>query len=590
MGKAIDIKYNLREYYRIAKNYKLLFFLCVIGMMIAEAINIVDKFLFKVLIDQGTLFANNEIVREVLVDVLILIGLIFVTLFVVRAITKTLTFFAINHFSSRTIADLKKNYFTHILFLSHTFHTNHKTGSLISRLTRAGAATERLTDVIIFNITPLAFQFVAVIASLAFFSWKPALAAFVTALFFIGYSLYIQIKQQPANVEANDAEDEEKATIADMYLNIDSVKYFGKENTALKKYQKKNDKARTTLLRNWNFFSWLEGGQSLILSAGLFFMLYFPLVDFLNGEMSLGTIVFIFTIYGNLVGPLFGFVHGMRQFYRSMADYESLFRYGKIRNNIKDKKSAKKARITTGKVEFKDVIFNFGKRNIFPKLNLTMKPNTKVALVGHSGCGKTTLVKLLFRFYDVNKGCILIDGEDIRNFKQESLRSEISIVPQEGVLFDDTLYNNVKFSKPTASRKEVMKAMKFAQLDQVLTKLPRKENTVVGERGVKLSGGEKQRVSIARAILADKKILLLDEATSSLDSKTEHEIQRDLKELMKGRTSIIIAHRLSTVMHADVIVVMDNGKIVEMGKHKELLKKNGMYKSLWDLQKSGFLL
>jgi ATP-binding cassette subfamily B protein len=196
---------------------------------------------------------------------------------------------------------------------------------------------------------------------------------------------------------------------------------------------------------------------------------------------------------------------------------------------------------------------------------------------------------LLYRLYNLNSGEILIDGKDIKYFKQETLRSELSIVPQECVLFDDTIFNNIKFSKPDASRKEVMDAIKFAQLDRVINKFPKKENTIVGERGVKLSGGEKQRVSIARAILANQKVLILDEATSSLDSETEHEIQKDLKKLLEGRTSIIIAHRLSTIMNADKIVVMKNGKIVQIGKHSELIRKSGEYKQLWDLQKGGYI-
>jgi ATP-binding cassette subfamily B protein len=209
--------------------------------------------------------------------------------------------------------------------------------------------------------------------------------------------------------------------------------------------------------------------------------------------------------------------------------------------------------------------------------------------VGHSGSGKSTLVKLLYRLYDVDKGAILIDGEDIRDFKQESLRSELSIVPQECVLFDDSVYNNILFSRQNAKREEVLSAIKFAQLDKTVKNFPFKENTIVGERGVRLSGGEKQRVSIARAILANKKAIILDEATSSLDSQTEHEIQADLQKLLEGRTAIIIAHRLSTIMRADRIVVLDKGRIVQIGNHNELINKKGIYRELWSLQKGGYI-
>jgi len=300
-------------------------------------------------------------------------------------------------------------------------------------------------------------------------------------------------------------------------------------------------------------------------------------------------LTFIYTIYIGMIGNLFGFVHGIRDYYRAMADFQELFNYGKIQKEILDNPNSKTLEIKDGTVELKNIDFSYGKRKIFKNFNLKIPKNKKIALVGHSGCGKTTLVKLLYRMYDVNHGAILIDGKDIRNVKQESLRSEMSMVPQEAILFDDTIYNNIAFSNSKATKQEVLNAMKFAQLDKVIKDFSNKENTIVGERGVKLSGGEKQRVSIARAILANKKILVLDEATSSLDSETEHEIQKDLANLMEGRTSIIIAHRLSTIMHADMIVVMKKGEIVQMGNHNELINQLGEYKKLWNLQKGGYI-
>ena len=272
-----------------------------------------------------------------------------------------------------------------------------------------------------------------------------------------------------------------------------------------------------------------------------------------------------------------------------MADFESLFQYGKIDREVQDLPHSKKLKVKKGEIEFKNLTFKYNKRRIFKNFNLKIEKNTKTAIVGHSGSGKSTLVKLLYRLYNLNGGQILIDGRDSRDYKQESLRSELSIVPQECVLFDDTIYNNIKFSKPTAKRKEVRRAIKFSQLDKIINTFPYKEKTIVGERGVKLSGGEKQRVSIARALLANKKILVLDEATSALDSETEHEIQKDLKKLMQGRTSIIIAHRLSTIMTADKIIVLEKGKIVQEGKHKQLIRRKGVYKKLWNLQKGGYI-
>ena len=240
-------------------------------------------------------------------------------------------------------------------------------------------------------------------------------------------------------------------------------------------------------------------------------------------------------------------------------------------------------------VNIEEVSKAFDIKELLIGVSLGVSEGDRIGIVGRNGSGKSTLIKLLYRLYDLDSGRIFVDGEDIKDFKQESLRSEMSIVPQECILFDDTIYNNILFSNPQASRADVLKAIRFAQLDKIIQKFPNKENTIVGERGVKLSGGEKQRVSIARAILADKRILVLDEATSSLDSETEHEIQEDLKELMKGRTSIVIAHRLSTIMHADKIVVLKEGKIVQIGKHNELIRKPGEYSKLWKLQRGGYI-
>jgi ATP-binding cassette subfamily B protein len=330
-------------------------------------------------------------------------------------------------------------------------------------------------------------------------------------------------------------------------------------------------------------------GQGVILGSAMALLIYVTLTRFLAGEMTLGTITFIYTAYGGLVFHMFNFVGGLRNFYRAMADFQELFEYSKYTNEIKDKPDAKPLIIRKGTVEFKDINFSFGRRKIFNNFNLKIKENEKVALVGHSGCGKTTLLKLLKRFYDVDSGEILIDGKNIKDFKQSSVRNQTGIVPQECILFDDTLYNNIKFSNPLAPREKVEEAIRFAQLDKIIKHFPEREKTIVGERGVRLSGGEKQRVSIARSILANKKILILDEATSALDSETESEIQKDLQELLKGRTSIIIAHRLSTIMNADRIIVMKHGNIVQEGTHGQLINQQGEYKKLWNLQKGGYI-
>lgn len=587
--EKIDFKYDVRIYYDLLKNYKGFFFGLLFIVLIIEAVSVSDKFLFKILIDNGTAFVAGSLVKQEFIAFVFIVGGVFITTLMIKSISKWIEIHLINRLDAYLIIDLKRKFFNHLINLSHSFHTSHKTGSLISRLSRGGRAMERMTDTIMFNFAPLIFQFTVVSFSLLFFDFISAFVVFVTILIFISYNLINQQLQQKSNLEANNKEDIEKANIGDIFTNIDAIKYFGKEKFIGNRFEKLTQETKKAALKNWDYFRWLDAGQALILGLGTFFVVYFPLLKFLNGELSLGTLVFIYTVYLSLMGPLFSFVHGMRDFYRVMADFDSLFMYAKIENDIKDKPGAKELKIKGGEIHFKNISFNYGPRKIFKDLDLKLDKNEKIALVGHSGSGKTTLVKLLYRFYDVDSGAILIDREDIRDFKQESVRAEMSVVPQECVLFDASVYDNVAFSNPKATRQEVLRAIKFAQLDKIIEKFPNKENTIVGERGIKLSGGEKQRVSIARAILANKKILVLDEATSSLDSETEYEIQQDLEKLMNGRTSVIIAHRLSTIMKADRIIVMKNGKIVQVGKHSELIEVSGEYKKLWNLQKGGYI-
>jgi ATP-binding cassette, subfamily B, heavy metal transporter len=584
----INFKYNLKEYFSLLKEYRWTAIGLLITAIVVEGLFVVDKFLFKRLVDDGEAFVGGSLEKATFIEVLLVIGAIFVGIVILRAVGKWISETLLIKIEANLTRDLKKKYFNHILGLSHDFHTTHKTGSLISRLGRGSHAIEGMTDVLFYNLSPLILQLILVSFSLALFTLAPAIVLFVVVIIFIGFSYYIQRIQQSSKLLHVEAEDNEKGLVADIFTNIDSIKYFGKDRRIKKRFEKTINLTRERLIKNYNYFKWTSAGQTFILGVGTFFLIYFPLKQFLAGEITLGTLVFVYTIYGNIVGTLFSFVWGMRGFYRVMADFQDLFEYGKVRNDIKDKPNADDLVVNKGEIEFRNIDFSYGNRKLFKNFNLKINPNEKVALVGHSGCGKTTIVKLFNRFYDVQGGQILIDGRDIRDFKQESLRGETGIVPQECILFDDTIYNNIKFSRPNATRKEILRAIKLAQLDEIIKNFPKKENTIVGERGVRLSGGEKQRVSVARAILADKKVLVLDEATSALDSETEAKIQKALENLLKGRTAIMIAHRLSTIMNADRIIVLRGGKIIEQGSHDVLIRRNGEYKKLWNLQKGGY--
>jgi len=577
------------------KGQRFLFFSVLIIAFIVEGLFIVDKFLFKEIIDKGHLFLQEELTKSAFVDILVIVAGVFLGVVILRSLGDWLKIHLLVKLDAKVIYNIKKKFFNHILGLSHDFHTNHKTGSLISRISRGSQAIERMSDILLFNITPLLFNMVIVGVAIAQFTVTPLLVLLVIIAVFLTYSFIILERQQRDSIKHNKAQDREKAIISDVFANIDTVKYFGQDSRVKGFFNRAAINVQRKLIKAANHYRWFDGGHSLILGLGTFFLIYFPMKEFLAGEITIGTVVFIYTVYGRIVGPMFNFVHGARGFYKSMADVQELFKYEKIENEVKDKKGAKNLKVRRGDIEFKDMDFSYksekgkGKQKVFEDFNLKIKPDEKIALVGHSGCGKTTLIKLLNRLYDVDSGQILIDGKDIRDFKKKSVRSEIGTVPQEGILFDDTIYNNIKFANPSAPKEEVEKAIKFAQLDKIIKKLPKKERTIVGERGVKLSGGEKQRVSIARAILANKKILVLDEATSSLDSETENEIQKSLEKLLKGRTSIIIAHRLSTIMNADRIIVLKDGEVVQQGSHRELITEGGEYQRLWNFQKGGYI-
>jgi len=588
-NQKIDFKHNFKVYFSILKNYKSLFIFTMLSVLLVELTYIADKFIFKGLIDKGTFFSQGELLRSEFIRYLLILAVLFMLVLIVRTILKWIFVHLINRLDADMMFDLKRRFFNHILGLSYDFHTNNKTGALISRMVRGGKSLESLTDTIVFYLAPLVFQTVITVSAIFFFDAISAVVILLMIVAFVTYCLLINNIQQSSRLEFLRREDIEKASISDIFSNIVSIKCFGKERKTKTVFAKTADLTKWASLKNWNYFRWLDAGQALILGIGTFFLIYFPIKGLLNGTTSIGTLVFIYTSSTNIMGPLFSFVFGIRQFYEAMGDSQDLFKYEKVKNEIDDVPNAKRLHIREGAVDFKKVSFSYNNKIIFSDLNLKIPARKKIALIGPSGGGKTTLIKLLYRLYDINSGEILIDGKNIKSFKQESVREEMSLVPQECILFDDTIYNNIAFSKSTATKAEVMKAIKQAQLLELIKKLPEGENTVVGERGMKLSGGEKQRVSIARAILANKKVLVLDEATSALDSKTEHDIQKELNDLMKNRTSIVIAHRLSTIMSADMIVVLDKGLIIQMGTHNQLIRQEGMYRKLWHMQKGGYI-
>ncbi len=590
MAQEIHYKKNLKIYWNFVSKYKFLLTMIIFVLIIMQSMSLVIPYLLKLLIDKGELFLGGSISQLEFSEILLVLLIIYGLSELARTMAEWFRHAILIKLDSNIVKDLKIKYFNHLVGLSHEFHSSSKTGTLISRIIRGGNSIENLNDSFAFNFFPLLIRFIIIATALYFVDWKLPIVMSIFIIIFILLNYFLLKAEAAARMKSNKAEDSERANIADTFTNIDSIKYFGKEQRIKTVFSRLVEKTRKEIVKAWSFYKVRSTMNFFITGLSALVIIMIPVFGLLNKTTSIGTLVFVWGAYGKILKPLHGFIFGMRRVYRSMTDLEKLFRYGDIENEIEDKSNAKNLEIKSGSVEFKNINFGYDKRNrIFEKFNLKIEKNQKVALVGLSGAGKSTLIKLLYRFYDPDFGQVLIDGEDIKEFKQESVRSEMSIVPQEAILFDDNIYNNIAFSKPNATREEVWKAISFAQLEDFINGLPDKEKTIVGERGIKLSGGEKQRVSIARAILADKKILVLDEATSAMDSETEFFIQGALKKLMKNRTTIIIAHRLSTIMFADQIVVLHNGNIEEVGSHEELIKSSKIYKKLWTIQKGGYI-
>ncbi len=589
--KKINYKKNFKEYWNLAKKYKLFMFFLGFLVIISQGFQIGEKYLFQELVNNAEDFFKGIITQVQFADILGVIALIFIVVYLIRTVNEWFQLKMMSVIDTRMTTDLKRKYFNHIVRLHQGFHTTHKTGSMISRLNRGNGAVNSLTESLVWQVSPLLVQLAILIPAFCQFGAWQAIILGLFTIVYIGYSYFIaKVCYEKDRKKENEARDIERGNLADIFTNIESVKLFGKEKNIIKRFKKLTENYRKASYKAWGWWAWYVSGQTFIMGVGMFFLFFVTLKQFQAGTLSLGQITFIYTTFIGLMGPLNRFSWGIRDISRSLNDVQDLFEYGEIKNEIKDEADAKNLNIQNPTINFKNISFAYSDgKPLFKKFNLNIPKNKTIAFVGQSGCGKSSLIKLLYRLYDLDKGEILIDGKDISKVRQESLRDSMSIVPQEAILFDDTIYNNIKFANPAATKKDITQAMRFAQLDEFVNELPKKADTIVGERGVKLSGGQKQRVGIARAILANKSILVLDEATSALDSETENDIQRDLEKLMKNRTAIVIAHRLSTIMKADLIVVMKDGKILQKGTHRELITEGGEYAKLWNFQKGGFI-
>ena len=472
---------------------------------------------------------------------------------------------------------------------SYKFFSENMSWSLISKFRKGVSAFEKLSDIFWWQILPFITNVTIILIIIGAQNIWISIWIFIVILIFtrLQYVLYKYI--HPYQEKANALDSEQGGLLSDLIINNHTIKLFASEKKEERKYAKLNYDTAHARKIQYHKSIWIWGSSAaiwIILEIGI---MYLAIRMWWNGTISLGMIVLLQTYILRLIDFLRGIGQTLRHTFIAISEASEILQIIDTPHEIQDK-SSKKLKLQHGAISFNNINFSYGENQIFHDLNFHIKPGERVALVGESGSGKTTITKLLFRLYDIQKGEILIDDQNITEVTQESLRSSMSMIPQDPILFHRSIRENIAYGKPNASDEEIIAAAKMARCHEFISHLKDGYETLVGERGIKLSWGERQRVAIARAILENKQIIVMDEATSALDSESEFLIQEAIEELMQNKTLLIIAHRLSTIMKMDKIIVMDQGKIAEKGSHKELLAKdNGIYKKLRNIQSGGFI-
>ena len=488
--------------------------------------------------------------------------------------------------TQKVMRNMAMTVFNHLHKLDLDFHLSRQTGGLNRSLDRGIKGIEMFFRMSLFNLLPVFFEILIVFTVLWIgYGFLYGFIALLSVLAYIGYTFLITSYLIGYVRTMNESDAKANTRLIDSLLNFETVKYFNNEYLESKRLDESLKIYQTNAVKNDVFRSLLNAGQSAIVALGLGILMFFAIGDIQSGNMSIGDFVLINTFLIQLYIPLFMLGFAYREVKNSLTAMETMFAFLDINPKIQDKSSSPDLDIQKGEIEFEDVWFSYNPdRDILKGLSFKVKGGTTLAIVGETGSGKSTIAKLLFRFFDPQKGIIFIDGKPIQNVTQESLRKAVGVVPQDTVLFNDTIFYNIFYGNPTLKKEDVYSAAKGAQIHDFIDSLPEKYDTLVGERGLKLSGGEKQRVAIARLLLKNPAIFIFDEATSALDTVTEKAIQDNLLEISKGHTTVIIAHRLSTIQHADQILVLDSGLVAETGTHEELLKKKGLYYELWSKQ------
>jgi ATP-binding cassette subfamily B protein len=564
-------------------------------LLLAKLTNVAVPLVFKDIIDTFTLPAANKMEQAMLLVPLGLLAAYGALRFSTALFTELREiFFA--RVTQRAVRTITLQVFEHLHALSLRFHLDRQTGGLTRDIERGTRSIGSLISYTLYSILPTLVEIALVLGILAFrYDRDFTLITVSTLTIYVIFTILVTNWRTVLRREVNELDSAANVRAVDSLINFETVKYFNNERWEHDRYDEQMQKWEAAQVRSQISLSWLNLGQSLIIASGVSLMMWRAAIGVAAGNMTVGDIVLVNAFLIQLYMPLNHLGVLYREIRQSLTDIERMFSLLGKNREIQDAPDARplfaKGESGPCEIEFAHVGFAYeANRQILFDVDFKVGAGKTVAVVGHSGSGKSTLARLLFRFYDTSAGSVKINGSDLRALQQTSVRAAIGIVPQDTVLFNDTIFYNIQYGRPKAPREEVIAAAKAAHIHDFIERLPDGYDTRVGERGLKLSGGEKQRVAIARALLKNPPILIFDEATSALDSKTEKAIQAELEQVALGRTTLIIAHRLSTVMNADEILVLDAGHIVERGAHRALLERNGLYAQMWALQQQEHLI
>ena len=589
--KHLAIKKNkkvIKFYWQYLQKFKLLFLLQIIMIGITLLLRMYWSYLLGCILDSLALNLSKDIIIHqvyhfIYILITIELGIIILSIILDRLYP---------NLSTKILKLLIDDSFAYLQKHSFNFFNKHLSGALITRMQQLENSLETILDIFNYSLINLFWKILFTISILFYFNWLLGLIVLIWLSIFLIINSALTIYKIKFEEAMTKSHTKLGAELTETITGNINLKLFDSFDYELNKFKKLTSDRRKKILKVWNLENKALNGQTIAMAFLEILTIYLSIKLWSIGAITLGITFVIQAYIFSLYGSIWGFGNSIRRIFESLTRAQEMVEHLQLEHEVKDVKNAKKLKINKGSITFKNISFAYEKKSkgILHKFNLQIEPKQKIALIGPSGGGKSTIIKLLLRLFDPQQGKILIDGQDISQVSQGSLRKNIALVPQDPILFNRSIKENIAYGQPKITMKEIIKASKIAMCHDFIMKTPKKYNTLVGEKGIKLSGGQKQRIAIARAILTKAPILIFDEATSSLDSESELSINKAIKNITKNKTTIMIAHRLSTIMQADRIFVIKNGHIIEKGNHKELLKKDsGLYKKLWSLQSGGYI-